>query len=240
MRPDKTNPIRRVLLEIEQPGLSEMIRLYGNALSTYCAKVRVVLRYKDIPFEDCAPPDGYGSCAYRAIIPMGTIPGFVDGSVVLSESEAIAEYLEEQYAEPPLLFGDAAQRAHIRSLSRIHDCWVEPQLRALYAHVSPAARDRAVVSARGQTFNRRLRELSHYATPGPFIAGDRLSLADCAWATTLIQAELLFPNLGLNFAIPQPLHAWRAAIDSHPAIAPGVGPCADSMRAWLDRAGVSE
>jgi len=214
-----------------------MLVLYGNPLSTYCAKVRVVLRFKALAFEDRPPPDGYGSQAYRAIVPMGTIPGFIDGQMVLSESEAIVEYLEERFPSPPLLFGDAGTRAHIRTLSRVHDCWVEPQLRALFPHARPEARDAGFVAAKVEAFHRRLSELAALASPNPFLAGDALSLADCAWATTLIQAELLFVALGQVLELPASLVSWRAELITHPAVSPGLYPCETSMRTWLEGCG---
>ncbi len=216
-----------------------MIVLYGNAISTYCAKVRVVLRHKQVPFEDREPPDGYGSPAYRAIVPMGTIPGFVDGAVVLSESEAIAEYLEETHPEPAMLWGDAGSRARIRSLSRVHDCWIEPQLRALFGHIAPARRDPAVVTQRCAELQRRLREFADYATPAAFIAGARLSLADCAWATTCMQAEMILAALEVDFTLPASLVEWRATLERHPAIAPGLAPCRAAMLAWFSRLNVA-
>ena len=211
------------------------IVLYGNRLSTYCAKVRVVLNHKSIPFEERAPPDGYGSDAYRSIVPMGTIPGLKDDGVVLSESEAIVEYLEERYPTPSMLPGDAANRAKIRSLSRIHDCWVEPQLRALYAHTRPATRDTGAVERHCQALHRRLAEFANYAQPAPFIAGSQLTLADCAWPTTFIQAELLLPVLGQRLTLPPKLEPWRQLLCEHPAIAPGLEDCANAMGVWLEQ-----
>lgn len=215
------------------------IQLYGNPLSTYCAKVRVVLRYKQVPFEDLPPPDGYGSDAYRAIVPMGTIPGFVADGLVLSESEAIAEYLEDVHPQPALLPAGAAARARVRSLSRIHDCWVEPQLRALYGQAAPAHRDDAVVARHIEGFHRRLGELARYAAPSPYLAGEELTLADCAWPTTLVQAELMFGALGHELRLPAELARWRDAVDEHPACAPGIAPCRDAMQGWLKQSGAT-
>ena len=63
--------------------------------------------------------------------------GFVDSDVVLSESNAIVEYLEENVQTPALLPEAPLGRAMQRSLASIHDGWVEPQIRALYPQVSP-------------------------------------------------------------------------------------------------------
>ena len=210
-----------------------MIQLYGLPLSTYCAKVRVVLRLKQIPFTEMPPPDGYASPAYRAIIPMGTIPGFIDGDVILSESEAIAEYLEERHRAPSILPGTEAERAYIRSLSRIHDCWVEPNVRALYAHAVPTRRDDALVADRIAQFWRRLAEFEAYASLAPYAAGESFTLADCAWATTFIHAQMLFPHLGHPFELSGPLAAWRSHLEQHPAVVPELASCKDSMQSWL-------
>ena len=212
-----------------------MIKLYGFPISTYCAKVRVALRHKQLRFSESAPPGGYGSPEYCAIVPMGTIPGFVDGAVVLSESEAIVEYLDEQYPEPGLLPGDALSRAQVRALSRMHDCWVEPQVRALFPHVTPAGRDETFVAQRVQQFWLRLGRFAEAASLSPFSAGSQFTMADCAWSTTLIQAELIFTALGHPFELPEPLQQWRDRLANVEAVRPELTACADSMRAWLEQ-----
>ena len=216
---------------------AQPVILYGNPLSTYCAKVRAVLRHKGLAFEDRTPPDGYGSAAYRAIVPMSTIPGFVDGELVLSESEAIVEYLQECHPRPAMLPDAPAARARIRALSRIHDCWVEPQLRALYAQASPSRRDASAVADHHGAFVRRLDGFAAQASPSPFLGGSMLTIADCAWPTTLLQAKRLFAAFGLALELPAHLVRWRDALAAHPAIAPGLGPCDDAMQAWLAKTG---
>ena len=216
-----------------------MIKLYGNPLSTYCAKVRVVLRHKHIPFVEEAPPDGYGSPAYRAIVPMGTIPGFVDDEVVLSESEAIIEYLEERFPQAPLLPTSITARAHVRSLGRMHDCWIEPQLRALFPHVARANRDSDAIKKHVDQFWMRPGRFAEAGAFAPFCAGAEVSLADCAWPTTLIQAELLLPFLGFEFELPEQLAEWRSQLNACAAIEPSLEPYQSSMSAWLKQRGAA-
>lgn len=69
---------------------------HATALSSYSAKVRLVLCIKGVDFEEREPPGGYRSERYRALVPMGTLPAIQEGDWVLSESEAINEYLEER------------------------------------------------------------------------------------------------------------------------------------------------
>lgn len=94
---------------------------YANALSSYSAKVRIVLCAKGLAFEERLPPGGYHSAEYRAIVPMGTLPAIQIGDWVLSESEAINEYLEESHPKPALLPSDPRSRARVRFVSRFHD-----------------------------------------------------------------------------------------------------------------------
>ena len=70
-----------------------MMILYAYPLSNYCNKVAIVLALKQVPHEVQTPPDGYGSEAYKQLVPSGKIPGLADGDLILSESEAINEYL---------------------------------------------------------------------------------------------------------------------------------------------------
>lgn len=214
-----------------------MIVLYGNALSTYCAKVRIVLRYKSIDFEERSPPGGYGSSDYKRVVPMGSIPALVDGELVLSESEAIAEYLEERWPTPAMLPGDAASRARTRALSRIHDCWIEPQLRALYPVVKSPLPDLAEVRRRYEIFHSKLNDFAGIADASSYLAGETLTIADCAWPTTLTQAELLFAAFDMSLSVPQKLLPWRARLNDDPMIAPEVHACEGAMRNWLRQFG---
>ena len=92
---------------------------YATALSSYSAKVRIALCAKGVVFEERLPPEGYRSAQYQAIVPMGKLPAIQEGDWVLSESEAINEYLEERYPEPPLLPQGAQERAQVRFLASL-------------------------------------------------------------------------------------------------------------------------
>ena len=70
-----------------------MLTIYSVPVAVYAAKLRILLRHKGIPFEQLTPPGGYGSDAYRAIVPSGNIPAMIHNGFMLSDSEAIAEYL---------------------------------------------------------------------------------------------------------------------------------------------------
>jgi glutathione S-transferase len=207
--------------------------LYANDVSGYCCKVRIVLAHKAIAFDERTPPDGYGSAAYRAIIPAGTIPGLVHGDLVLSESEAIVEYLDEAWPSPPMLPGGPAARARLRQLSRFHDSRLEPPLRALFAHVAPAGRDAAVVEASLALYTKRLEELATIAAPAPLLAGEKLTLADCGYPATFMLGRGMAAAFGHALAVPAPIAAYEAALAAHPAVAPALARCRAATEAWF-------
>ena len=145
--------------------------LYAIPVSTYSAKVRIALGLKNIDYEMVPPPGGYSSPEYMAIVPVGTIPGLKDGDFVISESEVITEYLEEKHPDPSLLPGDAEQRARQRFLARFHDIWLEPHLRATFAHADPANRDEAALAGCLDRYQARLDQMESLIEPGPWLAG---------------------------------------------------------------------
>ena len=206
---------------------------YASPLSSYSAKVRIVLVAKGVEFEEREPPGGYRSEAYRAIVPMGTLPAIDDGGFVLSESEAINEYLEERFPEPPLLPVGPAARARTRFLSRFHDLYLEPPLRALFPHIAPANRDTGVVDSRSAEFRRRLGQLAAMIQPSPFVAGDRFSLADCGFAVSLPLASILFEALGDPLVPPAPVRDWQSALAGHPAVDAALLPWHAATAAWI-------
>ena len=85
--------------------------LYDAARCPFCARVRIVLSEKRIPYEpvelDLSNRPGW---IYEKN-PSGTVPVLEEDTFVLPESAVIMEYLEERYPEPALLPEDPAARA---------------------------------------------------------------------------------------------------------------------------------
>ena len=210
-----------------------MITLYANQVSNYCAKVRVVLEAKTIAYRVIPPPGGYGSAEYKRLVPMGTIPAIDHDGVVLSESEAINEYLEEMFPEPPLLYGTPAQRAEQRSFARFHDLLLEPPMRALFGDVDPRHRDAERVAAQTGLFSERLLRLESLGRFQPFLAGASLSLADVAYPATLRLAELMFATFGLVFPTTPKIERWRAVLANLPAVAGPLAIAEAATQSWI-------
>ena len=207
--------------------------LYALPVSNYSAKVRIVLIAKNISFHELEPPEGYRSEAYREIVPMGTMPAINDEGFILTESEAINEYLEECYPAPRMLPSAPRERAVARFLSRFHDLHLEPAVRALFSQIAPSTRDEAVVQARADEIRRRLDQLVQLAPLRPFLAGDFLTLADCGPAVTVPLAQLLLETLGRPLELPPELVDWQLALQADPAVVAGLEPWRAATGRWI-------
>lgn len=208
---------------------------YAVPVSNYCATVRLLLQLKGVPFVERQPPDGYGSPAYKATVPTGTVPALIDDLVVLSESGAIAEYLDERYPTPALLppAADLAARAQARWLQRLHDSRVEPCLRVLFAHVDPHRRAADVVCAQFHAFEVRLAELEALARPDPYLVGARPTLADYAYPATLLLAERMGEVLHRPWSMPADLALWWHRLRGLPPVAAMLHDYGQAVDRWI-------
>ena len=206
---------------------------FATALSSYSAKVRIVLCAKGVAFEERMPPGGYHSAEYRAIVPMGTLPAIQIGDWVLSESEAINEYLEESHPLPALLPRDPKERARVRFVARFHDLHLEPRVRSLFAHAKSATRNAAHVTAQRLEIERRLDQLAGWVQPQPYLLTPELSLADCGLLVTLPLARDVLAACDETLAIPASLQRWLDAASQHPAVVRALLPWRQATQRWL-------
>ncbi|MBL8698890.1 MAG: glutathione S-transferase family protein [Alphaproteobacteria bacterium] len=209
--------------------------LYWSPLSSYSAKVRIAFALKRLMPELRQPPDGsYRSAAYRAMVPLGTVPALVDGDLVLSESDTIIEYLDDRFPSPSLLPGTARERAQARYLSRLHDLHLEPAVRGLFGQVTPATRQAATIETQAASIASRLATLETALHPdGPYAVGAAPTLADCAFPATLTILGALAPVLGLRPDLGARTRRWRAALARDPRIESVMEPYRDEVARWL-------
>lgn len=206
---------------------------YANPLSSYSAKVRIVLAVKGIRFDEVAPPGGYRSAEYRAIVAMGTLPAIREGDWVLSESEAINEYLEENYPEPAMMPADLQLRARVRFLCRFHDLVLEPKVRALFAHVKSAGRDPREVAALRADIETRIAQLASWVQPQPWLLTPSISLADCGPLVNLPLAVMALAACDQPITIPTNLQHWLDQAHQHPSVRSALDPWRTATQAWL-------
>jgi maleylacetoacetate isomerase/maleylpyruvate isomerase len=101
---------------------------YWRAGAPY--RVRIGLHLKGLPYDyvpvNLLAGDQHGE-AYKGLNPQGLTPALVvDDDLVLTQSLAILEWLEETHPEPPLLPKAAAERAVVRAMAGIVACDIHP------------------------------------------------------------------------------------------------------------------
>ena len=97
------------------------MKLHGYFRSAASWRVRIALNLKGLPYKTIAHHLRRGeqrAPAYLAINPQGLVPALeLRGGVVLTQSLAIIEWLEETHPSPSFLPLDAIGRAHVRAFA---------------------------------------------------------------------------------------------------------------------------
>ena len=195
-----------------------MITLYNVPVSSYGSKVIILLRHKGLSWKELSPPGGYGSAEYKAIIPAGTVPAIQHDGISLADSEAIAEYLNDLYPDPPMLPSSLVARAQAREISRFHDTRLEPVLRSFFGQVAPDQRNPELIATQTALLQDRLDQLAVIARPAPFMSGNLLGLADCGFAASFAILKLLQDVIKLQVTLPESLAAYWDELISHPSV----------------------
>lgn len=108
-----------------------MLTLYDYFRSSASFRVRIALNIKNVDYQlkEVHLVNNGGEQHqddYKNLNPQELVPTLVDGDFNVSQSMAILDYLEAQYPNPSLLFGDAKQQAKIRALANIVACDIHP------------------------------------------------------------------------------------------------------------------
>jgi glutathione S-transferase len=215
-----------------------MLTIYSTPESLYCAKLRILLRHKQAQWREVEPEGGCGSVQYRELIPSGTMPALVDGGLVIADSEAIAEYLNDTIAGPAMLPDDPGARAKCRERSRFHDTRLEPEVRKLFPQVTAATRNADVVSAQAGIIDMRLQELSGLLESDNHLDPQTLSLGDCGFPICFAWIDAFAQVLGFELEWPDNLREYRSGIEAHAAVAHELAAYAPGMERWLESKGV--
>ena len=104
------------------------LKLYDHWNSSSAYRIRIALGLKRLTYERIVINRlrGVEEPAYRAVNPQGFVPVLDDNGLVILQSSAILDHLEERFPEPPLLPGDAAGRARVRALAAIVVSDIQP------------------------------------------------------------------------------------------------------------------
>jgi glutathione S-transferase/maleylpyruvate isomerase len=211
-----------------------MLKLYAIPVSLYSAKTRIALRHKGLDWQEVPPPGGYGSDEYKRIVASGNLPALDVDGFLIADSEAIAEYLEERFPDPPLLPADPKGRARMRERSRFHDTRLEPALRALFGAIAAEKRDTGLNARQSVSLSERLGQLARLLDAAPGLA---FGLGDCGLPVTFAWIDALTPVLDLKIDWPPGVRDYQDRITAIPAVADEFEVYLPRLNAWLDSAG---
>jgi len=186
-----------------------MITLCGFPVSNYYNKVKLALLEKGASFTEEIVLTGRTDEPVLSASPLAKIPFIRTPQGSLCESEAIVEYIEAAWPNPPLLPAEPFGAAKVRELITFIDLHLELVARELY----PQAFFGGTVSESSQARIRKLLDknipaFKRLAKFAPYVAGDTFTLADCAafaslpvvgMATKAIYGEDLLLAAGVDY-----------------------------------------
>lgn len=183
-----------------------MMKLHGFFRSGTSHRLRIALNLKGLDHEQVAVDlrkEEHLGAAFAVINPQQLVPVLEADGHVMTQSPAIIEWLEERHPQPPLLPGDAQQRAQARALAAIVGCDIHPvnNRRILQALQKRFGADEAAVNdwcgtwigAGFDAFD-ALRE--SFGRGGPFAFGEQPTLADVYLVPQIESARRFKVDLG--------------------------------------------
>lgn len=178
-----------------------MLTIHEAPRCPYCARTRIVLAEKAVPYETVTVDLANRPTWLREHNPPhGRVPVLEEDGWVLPESSIINEYLDERYPEPALLPVDPADRAIARSRIFRFDTLGD----AYYAL------RRSDADARGRVMH-ALADLDAVLEATPFLTGHSFGLADVAYVPWLLRLRDL---MGVS-------------LDAHPALVTWLDRCCE-------------
>lgn len=186
-----------------------MLTLFGSPISNYYNKVKLALIEKGVPFAEAPASTQSTDEAILSASPLGKIPFIRTGQGALCESQAILDYIEAAYPQPPLLPADPFAAAKVRELTIFIDLHLELVARDLYpqAFFGGTASEGTRARVRRQ-LEKNIVAFKRLTAFGPYVAGDTFTQADCAafnhlplvgMATRLVLGEDLLAAEGVDY-----------------------------------------
>jgi maleylpyruvate isomerase len=173
------------------------MKLHGYFRSSASYRVRIALNLKGLQAEHLPHHLRRGeqrSPAYLAINPQGLVPALEDDvGMILTQSLAIIEWLDETHPEPPLLPKEALARAKVRAFADVLACDTHPlQNLKVLARLRELGLPEEKVTAWAGWANREglaACEKLVAREPGPFCFGAAPTIADLCLVPQLANAR---------------------------------------------------
>ena len=201
-----------------------MHRLYHLPLSPFCRKIRLVLAEKNVDVEMVEERPWDRRLDYLRQNPAGKVPMLKIDKLILADSTAIFEYLEEIHPTPALLPETPAARAEARRLAMWFDdkFHQEVTVNLLYERVnkklmSAGPPEGAWIKAGIANVKYHLDYMAWLLEQRKWLAGDSMTIADFAAAAQLSCLDYIND---VDWARQPLVKDWYSKIKSRPAFRP--------------------
>ncbi|SPH23628.1 Glutathione S-transferase GST-6.0 [Defluviimonas aquaemixtae] len=198
-----------------------MTRLYHVPLSPFCRKVRLTLAEKKVEVELVEERYWEQGAEFLRRNPAGKVPVMRMNGKVMSESQAICEYLDETIPDPKLMPSDAEGRYEVRRLcswfdDKFHD---EVTSKLLYERVNKKVMGQGYPESKhvklgASRIKYHLDYLSWLLDQRRWLAGNEMTLADFAAAAHLSSLDYISD---VDWNRSQTVKDWYAKIKSRPS-----------------------
>lgn len=203
--------------------LYELVARDDRRMSPYCWRIRMALAHKGLEYETV--PVKFTDKEKIAFANTKLVPVLVDFGEVVSDSWAIAKYLDENYyQERPLLLGGGTRFVNQWCDMQLHPALVRVLVKDIYDHVHPDDREyfrtsreqrlgKTIEEMHGerdkheQELKRVLTVLRELLRGQPFVSGKAPAYADYIVFGAFQWARCISPFVFLDEA--DPIAGWR-------------------------------
>jgi glutathione S-transferase len=198
-----------------------MIRLYHFPLSPFCRKVRLTLAEKKLEVELVEERYWEPTPEFLRRNPAGKVPVLKIDTRMMSESQAICEYLDESVPNPPLMPRDAEGRYEVRRLCAWFDDKFQSEVTSKLLHervnkkvMGQGYPDSKNVKAGSVRIKSHLDYMTLLLDERRWLAGDVMTLADLTAAAHLSCLDYISDVDWHRSAV---VKDWYAKIKSRPS-----------------------
>lgn len=173
--------------------------LYGYYRSSASYRVRIILNYKNITYENIAVhlvnSGGEQNLEnYQKINKLQQVPSLVHDNNKLSQSMAIAQYLEDLYPQPALIPQNPVDKAYVLQICEIINSGIQPLhnlsvLQKMKQSLGASPEESAEWCKFWVTKGLNALEIKLQERAGKFSLGDSINLADTFIVPQLYSAQ---------------------------------------------------